>query len=208
MTVTTTNPTEVNSHPVFKNADEQHNWVLMQGAKSSVLWGSLGGIAHMLAQRTLQPYQRLSLPFKSFLLIAVPMAAFFTTTDRAAMEADRIRAQRYSITREDELNVREVSPITDTSSTNDKLKHYLVQNKYSVLGYTWLGVVGLSLAYNFTRPNTAMSQKLINSRMVAQSAVLLGFAGLAALSTTATPTVTVDPHYERIMHQEQSTKSH
>ncbi|KAJ1330206.1 hypothetical protein BSLG_009625 [Batrachochytrium salamandrivorans] len=189
--------------PLLLSPEDQLNWVLIQGAKSSLLWGSLGAAGHLLAYRTLPVYKKLSLPFRSFLLIAVPMAAFFTTTDRAAMDADRVRAQRFSITSEDELTIKEYNPLANSDSKIDQIKNFLVQNKYSALG-----TVGISLAYNFGQRNVPMAQKLINSRMVAQTMVLLGFAGLAALSATTSPIVKIDPHFERIIHQENQTKSH
>ncbi|KAH6567515.1 hypothetical protein BASA61_004080 [Batrachochytrium salamandrivorans] len=200
--------TSTTAVPLLLSPEDQLNWVLIQGAKSSLLWGSLGAAGHLLAYRTLPVYKKLSLPFRSFLLIAVPMAAFFTTTDRAAMDADRVRAQRFSITSEDELTIKEYNPLANSDSKIDQIKNFLVQNKYSALGYTWLGTVGISLAYNFGQRNVPMAQKLINSRMVAQTMVLLGFAGLAALSATTSPIVKIDPHFERIIHQENQTKSH
>ncbi|KAJ1336802.1 hypothetical protein BSLG_006905 [Batrachochytrium salamandrivorans] len=145
--------TSTTAVPLLLSPEDQLNWVLIQGAKSSLLWGSLGAAGHLLAYRTLPVYKKLSLPFRSFLLIAVPMAAFFTTTDRAAMDADRVRAQRFSITSEDELTIKEYNPLANSDSKIDQIKNFLVQNKYSALG-----TVGISLAYNFGQRNVPMAQ--------------------------------------------------
>ncbi|KAI8924357.1 hypothetical protein BC831DRAFT_466120 [Entophlyctis helioformis] len=181
--------------------DERHNYVLVEGTKSALMFGAAGVFGHLLAQRTWPLYQRQSLPFKSFLLICIPMAAFFTTTDKAAMAADRQYAQRFSITSADELEVKELVPAAASDSALDRAKSFVLGNRFALLGYGWLGAVGLSLMYNFSRKEISLPQKLINSRMVAQSAALAGFAGLAVLTTTSasTPAVRIDPYFQRVV---------
>eukprot|EP00842_Homolaphlyctis_polyrhiza_P002216 jgi/Hompol1/2996/HPOL_006286-RA len=203
--------------------EEQHSWVLWEGTKSAALFGAAGLCAHVLAQRTLPFYQRVSLPFK-------------VHSDRAAMNADRRRALMYSITNADELQLLQRDhPLQKSDSQIDQLKYYVLQNRYSILGrlftcsfhafsavlahccapllhligYGWSAAMLGSLAYNFSRSDIAMAQKLINSRMVAQSLALGGFVALAALAS-ATGThehkELVDPHFERIVSENSPAK--
>ncbi|KAI8925261.1 hypothetical protein BC831DRAFT_461682 [Entophlyctis helioformis] len=172
--------------------DERHNYVLVEGTKSALMFGAAGVFGHLLAQRTWPLYQRQSLPFKSFLLICIPMAAFFTTTDKAAMAADRQYAQRFSITSADELEVKELVPAAASDSALDRAKSFVWATRFALLGYGWLGAVGLEIS---------LPQKLINSRMVAQSAALAGFAGLAVPDNdpASTPAVRIDPYFQRVV---------
>nr|KAJ3419374.1 hypothetical protein HK105_007040 [Polyrhizophydium stewartii] len=125
------------------------------------------------------------------------------------MHADRARAQRFSITRADELQlIEQVARPADDAPWHERAKHFVMENKYSVLGYTWLGTVGVSLAYNFSRRDIAVPQKLINSRMIAQAMVLAGFAGMALIASAAPKPVKIDPHFERVVNQAPAKDTH
>ena len=52
---------------------------------------------------------------------------------------------------------------------------------------------------NFIR-DIAMAQKLINSRMTAQTMAIAGFAAAATAASMTTKDAIVDPYYERIVN--------
>ena len=178
----------------LETQEDKHNWVLLQGAKAGGLAGVAGGFLHLFANSRVPLYQRQTIPFKVFLVLMIPTAAFFTQTDRAAMYADRIHAQKFSITKEDELET--ASPQKQLSTTD-----WLMKNRFRVLGYSWVAAMTGSLAYNFSRKNVPMSYKLINSRMIAQSLVLGGLVSLALLASSVPKDDKRDLHYERIVNQ-------
>ncbi|KAI8904811.1 hypothetical protein EDD86DRAFT_233032 [Gorgonomyces haynaldii] len=179
--------------------EDKHNWVLMQGAKAGIIFGIGGLIGSLAAQRYWKLYQRQSLPFKVFIGLSFPTGAFFTQTDRAAMYADRVHAAQFSITKEDEVdNANRVDTRVPQTTTE-----WLLKNKYTVLGYTWLSAMGVSMVYNFSRKDISMSYKIINSRMIAQTLAFAGMASLAVLAASATeePEEKRDLHFERVISQ-------
>jgi hypothetical protein len=81
----------------------------MSGAKVGTLTGTAAIITHFTASRYLPPYKHLQTSFKVFLVSSAFIAGFFTETDRAAMKEDREFGLKFSISRGDELELKEVS---------------------------------------------------------------------------------------------------
>ncbi|KAJ3339321.1 hypothetical protein HDU91_001038 [Kappamyces sp. JEL0680] len=155
----------------------------------------LGVAAHFLLTRTWPRYARHSLPWKLLAMMMIPTAAFFTTTDVAAMELDREFAQQFSIT------PRLPSEQSQGYEWNMRgAVDYFRDNQYKVIGYGWLSLVGLSLAYNFTQKHITLSQKLINARLVAQSGAMAGIVAVAALHIQKDRRLQErDLHFERVI---------
>jgi hypothetical protein len=121
---------------------EKHNFVIEEGLKGAAVFGLVGLGASLVLQRRSNFYRNISLPFKVFLGLMIPTAAFFTITDRAAMHADRAHALKYSVTKENELH--------PFQAAKSGILGYVLDNKFALLGWSWVGTVGLSLAWNFT----------------------------------------------------------
>ena len=173
--------------------DQVHNKVVQQGLISASIWGSAAVTGHLLLTKFVPRYKKHTFPFKLFVMLMVPTAAFFTTTDVMAMEEDRKFAQQYSVSQPDEI---------DFKSSSD-WKEYLRDNQFSLVGYTWLGLVGSTLAYNFAKPQISLQQKFINARMVSQAGALLGIVAVAMMSLKRQEKVQGkvenDAHFERIV---------
>lgn len=199
---------EAFSNPVhFRDKESTHKWVVNQGLKAALVWGTGGVAAHLVLLRYSPKWARVYTPYKAFILSMIPTAAFFTVTDRAAMYADRAHAMHKSISLPEQVYTRQLS-----------LNEWIVKNKYSVLGYSWLTAMGASLAYNFGNKQIPMSQKLINSRMIAQTLTIGGMALLAFLAANQqvakrddqddedakrrmrNPSKLHDEHYDRIVN--------
>jgi hypothetical protein len=65
---------------------------------------------------------------------------------------------------------------------------WIEKNKTKIVVGIWGTVLAGSLVYNFRRPDIAKSQKIINSRMVAQASVLGGM-GLMGASELISPSI-------------------
>ncbi len=100
-------------------------------------------------------YARHPLPWKVFAMLMIPTAAFFTTTDVAAMELDREFAQQFSITPKIESKEKQYN-----LTSVEGVKTYFRDNQYSVIGYGWLALMLGSLGYNFSKPSIALQQKV------------------------------------------------
>jgi hypothetical protein len=180
--------------------EEIHNEVVQKGLKAAAIWGTAGILGHLALTRFVPRYAKHTLPFKVFILMAIPTAAFFTTTDVEAMEADRKFAQQFSITKADMQAIK-----GETKYTFDKegIHKYIYDNQYHILGYGYLGLVGLSLIYNFGKKSIVMQQKLINTRMVAQTGAFMGVGLVAALNAKRPKHIeeSVDVHFESMINK-------
>jgi hypothetical protein len=158
-----------------------HDELIKNGLKSAGIFGSLGLFGHFLLTKNVPRYAKHTMPFKAFILAAIPMAAFFTS-------ADMYHAERFK-------------PVNTVVESDKAWSQYIVDNQAKIAGYTWLSIMTLALGYNFSKKDIGFTQKLINSRMVAQSGALLGIACIAFLSSQKpkeTPEY-VDTHFENII---------
>ncbi|KAJ3309524.1 hypothetical protein HDV04_005964 [Boothiomyces sp. JEL0838] len=181
-----------------EKANEIHSGVINKGLQAAAVWGAGGLAGHFLANRYVPAYARGYRAYKLFVLCMIPTAAFFTVTDVEAKNADRRFAQEFSVTKSDELQA-----VKKSMSAEDWKKKFW-ENKNSIVGYTWLGLMSGSLFYNFRQKDINFTQKLINSRLIAQSGALLGIAalGIMAINMPKEETVVVDKYYERIVNPE------
>ncbi len=169
---------ELASRRIFLTQEDKNDFVINQGLKATLLWGGGFTTLHFLGNRYWGPYARQPRQLKLLLLVAVPTAVFFTVADRAAMWADRQQLRMAS------KNITILPPESPSS-----FRHWLVDNKYSVLGLTWLGVLGVSLAVNFRQKHITTAQRMMHSRMIAQVACIAGMGALAYLSTSESSAV-------------------
>ncbi|KAI8612957.1 hypothetical protein BC830DRAFT_1134502, partial [Chytriomyces sp. MP71] len=170
---------------------------------------TLGAVAaSFAANRFIPAYRSLRFPFKLSLVIAASTAGFFTATDRATMYADREFSQKFSITKEDEVAAFSHAEGEEALGMRkwdmDEVKEFTFKNRYSLLGYGYVGIVGSTLAYNFTRRDIFMTQKFVNARIIGQFAGIAGILLIGAASAMgehgANSQVLADPYYDRIVN--------
>ncbi|KAJ3030737.1 UNVERIFIED_CONTAM: hypothetical protein HDU68_007948 [Siphonaria sp. JEL0065] len=180
--------------------DAIHAKVLVEGAKMGMVTTFGAVAASLAAQRYSAAYRRLTLPFRISLVLAASTAGFFTETDRAAMRADREFAQKFSISQSHEV----VIPAEETARNWDleTVKQVAFKNRFSILSYAYVGIVGSTLAYNFSRHDIFMTQKFVNARLVGQFSAVAGILLIGAAAVGNKPEVKVDPYYERIVNGE------
>jgi hypothetical protein len=183
----------------LRNQDEIHNRVVNKGLIAAAKWGTCGVLGHFALTSYVPRYAKHTMPFKVFILLMIPTAAFFTVTDVEAMVADREFASQFSVTKKEDL--------VNESAPTQSIKDYIRENQFSLVAKGYFGLVGLSLAYNFARKEIGFTQKLINTRMVGQAGALVAIASVAALQLKRDKTVPVDRHFERIVYgDQQNTK--
>ncbi|KAJ3064400.1 hypothetical protein HDU98_012177 [Podochytrium sp. JEL0797] len=167
--------------------------VLLESCKTGVVIGAAAVLASYGAYRFIPAYRRITVPFRVSLVLAATTAGFFTESDRAAMRADREFAQQFSISRTDDR-----LPMEQTSWEDWKLAAF--QNRFTLLTYSYLGIVGSTLVYNFGRKDIFLSQKFINARIVGQFSAVAGILLIGAAAVGNKPEQKVDPYYERIVN--------
>ncbi|KAI8900201.1 hypothetical protein BC833DRAFT_618694 [Globomyces pollinis-pini] len=178
--------------------DNIQNRVIGEGLKSAGLFGMAGLLGHYILNKSSPFYLRQRSSHKLFVLLMIPTAAFFTKTDTEAMKADREFASQFSITHEHPVE-------KEYQVDQNGIRNFILDNKFKLVGYGWLSVMGLSLVYNFSRPQIRTAQKFINARMVAQTSALVSMVSIAMLSGIAKeskpPVVVRDEHFESIINQ-------
>ncbi|KAJ3395688.1 hypothetical protein HDU92_005154 [Lobulomyces angularis] len=178
--------------------DEIHNEVVRQGLESAAIWttGAAAISLYLHQSRRSALYNNVRPAYKIFLVTLVGTAAFFTRTDISSMNEDRKFSAQYSIHKPSEQALEEgVDISTPFSWTKEGIKASLLRNRYALVGGIWALSMGGSLLYNYRRKDINTSQKVINSRMTAQSAVLLGlaaFAGVSAMNVAPPKNISIE----------------
>ncbi|ORY39284.1 hypothetical protein BCR33DRAFT_720122 [Rhizoclosmatium globosum] len=153
-------PDKMEAHRLRREEkDKIHAKVLLEGAKMGLVTTAGAIAASLAAQRYIPAYARLTLPFRISLVLAASTAGFFTETDRAAMRADREFAQKFSITQKDDVSLAEAS--VARSWDMETVKQVAFKNRFQLLSWGYLGVVGTTLAYNFSRTDIFLSQNAV-----------------------------------------------
>jgi hypothetical protein len=177
----------------FNDMEDKHNFAVNAGLKGAAVATAVAAVAAVGLTRYSKTFNGIRLPFKVFLGMAVPTFAFFTVSDRAAMHANRAKALKISISQPD-LNIKE--PLLNA-------KQFLVHHRYALLGTTWTTTLILALAYNFSIKHLTYQQRIVNARMVAQSAALVGLCALAGLTGLQNPKETRDAHFDSIISKKE-----
>jgi hypothetical protein len=140
---------------------EVHEYVMWQGTKAGAIAGVLSTAASFYAQKTSPFYRGIQFPFKALLVVASITGAFFTMADMSITKAERSLAERKILERGGYVAPQEQqSPIS--------LKHWILDNKYYIVGFGWLAVAGGTLLYQWKRRDISRPQKIINARLSSQ----------------------------------------
>ncbi|KAJ3030736.1 UNVERIFIED_CONTAM: hypothetical protein HDU68_007947 [Siphonaria sp. JEL0065] len=183
--------------------DKIHAKVLVEGAKMGIVTSAGAVAASFAAHRFIPAYRRLTLPFRISLVLAATTAGFFTETDRAAMRADREFSQKFSITNVNELEHISTKPTIFGESSDwdlERVKQVAFKNRFTLLAYSYFGIVGTTLVYNFSRTDIFMTQKFVNARLVGQFSAVAGILLIGAAAVGNKPEQKIDPYYERIVN--------
>ncbi|KAI9097027.1 hypothetical protein DFS34DRAFT_594234 [Phlyctochytrium arcticum] len=179
--------TNKDSKSILSHAEKEklYNHVIWEGTKAAGL-AALGATAAAAGlSRTWPLFNRLRLPFKTFLVLGVTTGTFFTVTDRASIRVSREVAKRHAINPQShELEVRHIEPITG-------LRQYIIKHRYPIVMSIWSGTLAGAFLYNWRRRDITRGQKIINARLVAQVMALAGIGGIAAITAS-------DPHDKQV----------
>ncbi|KAI8824212.1 uncharacterized protein EV422DRAFT_311460 [Fimicolochytrium jonesii] len=182
------------------SADEKehlYKHVVWEGAQAAAVGAAAAGGATLLGNKFWPAFRQLRLPFKTFLILGITTGTFFTVADRASIRVSRMVAARRTHTGEAQVEDADhpvIKPIVG-------VREWLIKERYPLVFGLWSGTMTAALLYNFRRVDITRAQKIINSRMVAQTFALAGLGGIAALAATDPYEKQVDQSFERILHQ-------
>ncbi|KAI8805990.1 hypothetical protein BJ742DRAFT_818929 [Cladochytrium replicatum] len=156
--------------------------IITEATKWGAAWGLGASALTAWAHYRIPSVRTLRWPYKVITVIFVSSGAFFTVADRESMIQDRLYAQQYSIT------APAVEPLDNVNKYSaDYMLKYIHQNRFSLIAGTWATAVGAGLLFNFARRSVPMDQKIISTRMFAQSTALVAVGALGVAASVKSP---------------------
>ncbi|KAI9137004.1 hypothetical protein BKA69DRAFT_1100708 [Paraphysoderma sedebokerense] len=179
---------------------------IKEGAiRGAIIGGCLGASALLIGQRFSTGLKNLYVPYKAFLLtsgkssyygahctlfvlgtyfdLLALSAGFMIGGEQATFHSPASRYHYHEeLMKQQEMAAELARP---KRSWWNETRATLVENRYKITAWTWVGTVGTSLFMLYRNPHLSTSQKLVQTRVYAQGAVLLALlatAGLAAVS--------------------------
>lgn len=168
-----------------------HRYTIEQALKGG-FYGTIVGVGlHLLATRFWPRYASWHHTPKYIFVWCWPIAGFTIWGEQSALQLERKIAARKAMvdinTLEGKEDQQSVAPEDRLSSFSwipspGEMKKYVLDNRYKVVGITWLTVTSLTLAGLWANRNMPVAQKLIHARLYAQGTALVSFIafGLAA----------------------------
>ena len=144
----------------------------LKGGVVGLAAGLAGGLVLYRASST---FRNISIPYKAFLLSSSCVAGIYIAGDRYMIQESR------PFLKEMEAESK-AAPLT--------ARGWLRENRFSVIGVSWLASMAGALAYSLNERNIKMSQKLVHARVYAQAAtvaVLLATAVAAQMDDEEKP---------------------
>jgi hypothetical protein len=172
---------------VISKEEEQAHY--NQVLKGGFIGGSVGfalGLAGVVgASRRYPGFRSLTLPFRTFLVSSATTAGAIITAERYSINFHKAKDPRnfYKDTSE---RAKELHWAQE--STGAKFVEWARQNRYSIVGASWVVAMGVALALVSRNKYLTTSQKLVQARVYAQGlavVVMLAAAGFEAADAKA-----------------------
>jgi hypothetical protein len=166
---------------ISKEEEQAHYSEVLKGG---FLGGSVGlalGLAGVLAaQRRYAGFRNLTLPFKSFLVSSAATAGAMVTAERYSIAFHKAQDPR-NFYKDTAQRAQELRRAQETKT--QKFVNYCRENRYTLVGASWVVAMGVALALVNRNKYLTTSQKLVQARVYAQGlavAVMLAAAGFEA----------------------------
>ncbi|RMJ23447.1 hypothetical protein PHISP_05673 [Aspergillus sp. HF37] len=162
-----------------KEEEQAHYRSVVQGGAVGTTLGLVGGTAGMmLAARRYPTMRNLTLPMKSFLVTSSGTFVGIIAADHASrdFEVQRNQDRKWYEERESRLHSAGMSQL----SLTDRALAYAKQEKYKIIGATWVASMIGSFMLVGRNPYLSGQQKIVQARVYAQGltlAVLCASAG-------------------------------
>ncbi|KAJ3033177.1 hypothetical protein HDV00_006674 [Rhizophlyctis rosea] len=197
------------THPSYEHdrhfKEQRYHEDMWNGAMYSAAAGTGTAALIYAAHRRSAFWRSLTLPFKTFLVLAASTGTFFTYVDQASIRAARDLSLPRSISgplAESSLDKTPRQVGGEPLHRQDKtLKHWIVEHRTPLVAGVWAGTLGGSMLYTWGRRDISTANKVINARLIAQVCALAGLGAAAALASTDPHPVQVDRHFERVMNK-------
>ncbi|KAL9117847.1 MAG: hypothetical protein Q9187_005610 [Circinaria calcarea] len=161
-----------------KEEEQAHYNATLRGGIGGGLVGLAVGLAGVYgATRRYPAFGSLTLPLKAFLVTSSGTFAAIISADKysRAFEAARHPEEQYK----DEAE-RQRQAIEASKTRFQKIKDWGRENRYPIVGASWLASMGIALAIVGRSPYLTTSQKIVQARVYAQGLTLAVLVATAA----------------------------
>ncbi|KAI9802515.1 MAG: hypothetical protein M1833_001587 [Piccolia ochrophora] len=164
---------------ILTKEEERDHWntTLKGGVGGGVIGLAAGFAGVAIAQQRSPFFRSLTLPLKAFLVTSTGTFAAIVTADRYSrnFEKSRDEANKYKDTTSEALEARR-----KTESASQRVKDWFKENRYSIVGGSWVASMGTALALVGRSPYLTRQQKLVQARVYAQGLTLAVIVASAA----------------------------
>ncbi|MCJ1404612.1 hypothetical protein MMC11_007838 [Xylographa trunciseda] len=161
-----------------KEEEQAHYNATLQGGIGGGLAGLCLGLAGVYgATRRYPAFRSLTLPLKAFLVTSSGTFAAIISADKysRAFESSRHPEESYK----DEAE-RERQQLEAGKSVTQKVMDWGKENRYPIVGASWVASLGIALALVGRNPYLSTSQKIVQARVYAQGLTLAVLVATAA----------------------------
>ncbi|KAL4873710.1 hypothetical protein BDV12DRAFT_51821 [Aspergillus spectabilis] len=162
-----------------KEEEDAHYSAVVKGGSFGTVLGLVGGYAGvMLAARRYHTIRNLTLPMKAFLVTSSGTFVGIIAADRSsrAFEVSQNQSRQWYENREERLRQEELRGM----SFSDRAMAWAREERYSIVGVTWLASMVGSFALVGRNPYLSGQQKLVQARVYAQGLTLAVLVASAA----------------------------
>ncbi|MCJ1394313.1 hypothetical protein MMC18_007191 [Xylographa bjoerkii] len=161
-----------------KEEEQAHYNATLRGGIGGGLAGVCLGLAGVYGATQRYPaFRSLTLPLKAFLVTSSGTFAAITSADRysRAFESSRHPEESYK----DEAE-RERQQLEAGKTITQKVMNWGKENRYPIVGASWVASLGIALALVGRNPYLSTSQKIVQARVYAQGLTLAVLVATAA----------------------------
>ncbi|KAL5342342.1 hypothetical protein BJX70DRAFT_394932 [Aspergillus crustosus] len=162
-----------------KEEEDAHYSAVVKGGSFGTVLGLVGGYTGvMLASRRYHTIRNLTLPMKAFLVTSSGTFVGIIAADRSSrdFEISQNQSRQWYNSREERLRQEELRGM----SFSDRAMAWAREERYSIVGVTWLASMIGSFALVGRNPYLSGQQKLVQARVYAQGLTLAVLVASAA----------------------------
>jgi len=153
-----------------KEEEKAHYNATVKGGTLGGLTGlAIGSAVVFAASKRFPTFRQLTIPMRTFLVTSTGTFAAIVSADRASrgFEWDRDPSRRYK-----DKAALAMEEAQAAESNMQKLKEWGRENRYSIVGASWVASMGISLGLVGRNPYLTGAQKLVQARVYAQGLTL------------------------------------
>ncbi|KAI9815796.1 MAG: hypothetical protein M1827_002192 [Pycnora praestabilis] len=161
-----------------KEEEQAHYNATLTGGIGGGLAGlAVGFVGVYAATRRFPAFNSLTLPLKAFLVTSSGTFAAIVSADKysRAFEANRSPEHKYKDEAEKEREQNE-----SRKTTLERVKDWGKENRYPIVGASWVASMGIALGLVGRNPYLSTSQKIVQARVYAQGLTLAVLVATAA----------------------------